>query len=295
MDLIQSHLSRLALEGDSAETIYGRGRCLIRLAAALPGPLLEATPAQLVTWRAAFAGLAPGTIYNYCTHVREFYKWAVAEQLLDASPAEGLPVPKRPDRVPRPIREADLAAALSTATGRVRLWLVLAGWCGMRACELARLRTENINLTARIIIIAADATKGSSERKIAICDFAAAEIEQARLPLRGWAFPHSLRRGPVSPALVSKACNRYLAAHDIPATLHQLRHRFGTQAYRAGHDILAVRDLMGHKSAKTTELYTLGDQTVHRAIVARLPLPGATLTHLPQEATHHAYHSRRAS
>jgi len=37
--------------------------------------------------------------------------------------------------------------------------------------------------------------------------------------------------------------------------LHQLRHRYATVAYQATHDLLLVRDYMGHESTQTTAGY----------------------------------------
>ncbi|WP_280798130.1 tyrosine-type recombinase/integrase [Aurantimicrobium minutum] len=37
---------------------------------------------------------------------------------------------------------------------------------------------------------------------------------------------------------------------------HSLRHRAGSNAYKATHDIRAVQELLGHKSISTTQIYT---------------------------------------
>jgi len=41
----------------------------------------------------------------------------------------------------------------------------------------------------------------------------------------------------------------------VDATLHQLRHRYATVAYQATHDLLLVRDYLGHESTNTTAGY----------------------------------------
>lgn len=46
-----------------------------------------------------------------------------------------------------------------------------------------------------------------------------------------------------------------LATAVCPLSIHQLRHAFGSE--RAGHmDAFILRDLMGHKSLRTTQQYT---------------------------------------
>jgi integrase/recombinase XerC len=48
-------------------------------------------------------------------------------------------------------------------------------------------------------------------------------------------------------------------------TLHTLRHRFATRAYRGSRNLRAVQVLMGHSSIATTERYLACDDNEIRA------------------------------
>jgi site-specific recombinase XerC len=59
-------------------------------------------------------------------------------------------------------------------------------------------------------------------------------------------------------------------------TMHTLRHRFGTRAYRGSRNLRAVQELLGHASIATTERYTAIDDDEIRAaaMAAAAELPG---------------------
>lgn len=58
-----------------------------------------------------------------------------------------------------------------------------------------------------------------------------------------------------------------LVGEVMPAgwTMHKLRHRFATRAYRGSRNLRAVQTLLGHSSVATTERYTAVDSDEIRA------------------------------
>ena len=71
-------------------------------------------------------------------------------------------------------------------------------------------------------------------------------------------FCHVLGRGEVPLALP--------CAYAFDATFHQLRHRYGTLAYQATRDLVAVGRQMGHSSPVTTAIYAAASDDVADAI-----------------------------
>lgn len=276
MPHITAHLGRMRMEGLSPGTIYARRRALARLAAVLPVPLLAATPGMLLDWRASLA-ITAGATANYTRHVTSFYRWAHSQGLVPADPSAGLPIPKTGRGSPRPISEDDLAAAIASAPDRIRLWLVLAACCGLRACEVAYLQAGNIMLRASqpAIFIAEDATKGLNAHVVPVCSFAAAEITAARLPATGYVFRRrDGRAGPNTPQLVSHLANDHLHGCGIASSLHKLRTRFATEFYEAsGYNVLALQQVLGHRSIQSTIVYTLVRQPAAARAVEAMPVP----------------------
>jgi integrase/recombinase XerC len=273
-EAIAAHLAWLRLNGAGPLTVTAREGALARMAFLMGCPLLEASADALLAWRAGLQ-LAPNSVLSYLSHARQFYAWAAAEGLLDGSPAKGIPAPRRPRQIPRPIAEDDLMLALATAPARIRPWLVLAGWAGLRAKEIALLRREHV-LEGRpvpILRVAHDATKGYTERLVPISTFVAGELRPL-LPRNGWVFPRlDGRPGPLLPARVSHVANAHLHDCGTTSTLHSLRHRFATQAYAASRDLRAVQELLGHAAPETTAGYAAYHPAAAAAAVEAIPAP----------------------
>jgi len=274
---IMKHLTWIALEGKASTTLESRHGALHRAQAAISSPLADATADQLLTWRLALAGHADTYILAQVSHIRCFCAWLTEHGYRDTDPAARLPVPHKPFLLPHPISEADLIAALDCAPARIRLWIVLAAWAGLRACEIAPLLRRNIRERhdPPHIFIAAGATKGHRERTVPLSAFVLAEIALAGLPLTGACFRRlDDRPGHVSPHRVSALCNDYLHGLGYPDTFHSLRHRFATQSLRgSGGNIRVVQELLGHARLDTTAIYTLVDNPEAAAAVAAIPAP----------------------
>jgi integrase/recombinase XerC len=286
---VTAHLEWMRQRGLSPGTILYRKRLLTRLAGELPRPILAATPRDLARWRAALT-VAPATIVHYVSHARSFYDWALAAKLITANPAAGLPVPKTRRGMPRPIAENDLMAAVQAAPERIRPWLVLAAWCGLRAKEIAFLRAENILSRAHppVILVAAEASKGGRERIVPMSAVVVAELAGVPMPSRGWAFGRlDGRGGPNQPWVVSQLAGEHLRSCGIPASLHQLRHYFGTTLYReSGHDLRLTQELLGHANMATTAVYADWDRASAMPALDRFPLTPRHQGGQPPPAAH---------
>lgn len=272
---VERHLRQLALH-QAESSVKERRRALARMVRIMGCPLLEASADDLMAWREGLH-LSPGSIATYVGHAREFYAWAVAEELIPKSPAAGLPVPRVPRRLPRPIAEEDLMAAVLAAPQPIRLMLVLAAWCGLRAQEIARLRRASIRerLPLPVLLVTAEMAKGGwLERAVPLSGFVIRECESYGLPRAGLVFRRADGRpGPVQPWTVSKVVNGFLHDLGIAETIHCCRHRFATQLYQATHDLRLVQELLGHQSTKATAVYVAISEPSAAAAVDALPVP----------------------
>lgn len=273
--VIERHIAELRQRRRTAGTIYARQRAIARMAAGIGVPLLDATGDDLSGWLGSL-GVIDNTIVHYASHARCFYRWAARKQLIRANPMDEVIVPVLVRGLPRPISEQDLMAALAAAPQPVRIWLVLAAYAGLRCCEIAWLRRENVLDTASppVLLITPDATKGHRGRIVPLASFAAAELAAAGMPRAGYLYRRADGRpGPNHPAVISHVGNRYLHESGIDATMHQLRHRFGTMTYQARKDLRLVQELMGHADPATTAGYAAYCQADAIDVVEALPVP----------------------
>lgn len=275
--LVQEYIMQLRMEGKAETTIYARAGALRRLSKWLGGCLIrDAGRDELIGWRATLAGRADSYVLAQVSHVRCYLAWQHENGHRQDNPGPKIPVPRKPFHLPHPIGEEELLDALGNADRRIRLWIVLAAWCGLRAKEIACLRRRCVRERAEHphILVMADATKGNRERVVPLCRFAAAEITAARLPSGVWVSPRlDGEPGHVTPHRVSQVCNEFLHSLGYPDTLHSLRDRFATQALRGCRNVRVVQVLLGHARLDTTAVYTLVADAETAAAVAMIPAP----------------------
>lgn len=237
-------------------TIYSRHRTLVRLRSWAGGEILYLTEQQLMAWQADRSKvIKPQSLRGEQSHVREFYRWCVRERFRDDDPTVRLDMPRVARGMPRPMADDIYATALDAAPPDVRIILALAGFAGLRAIEIARLDWSEISLGQRNPVIRIVEGKGGHGRVVPVSSALRSillEVADRRGPVityrSGW-------RGHVTAHRVSSMTNDYLHGGGIDETLHQLRHRFATSAYRACRDIRVVQQLLGHASPVTTAVY----------------------------------------
>ena len=259
------------------------------------------------------ATLAPQTVLHVLKTVREVYNWALETPsphdpgvMLHSGPnpavlrrrGRGIRPPRSDARRLRVLNDAEIAALLSDGRvgGDLRDMILLSLDCGPRAGELVHLLRESCDPESGAIRIykgsrANSGTKGGASRLV----FAGQLVPQAREMLRRrlaepascpWLFPGRDGRARDAGSL-SRAMRRIAArlglndGVDDPRNLvvwHTLRHTFATRMLESGVDIHTLKELLGHASVTTTEIYlhlcdrARREQSLARIALARRPV-----------------------
>lgn len=189
------------------------------------------------------------TRYGYVSTLHGFYQWAVLEGHLSNDPTLRMVRPKLRQGLPRPVTTTDLDWALGQAQGRMRAWLALAAYGGLRCQEIAYLEREDVLDTSDPPLLRIVHGKGRKERVVPL-------NPDLLMALRALPMPRTGRLWNLTPATVSAHVAKFLDDHGVDATCHNFRHWFGTNVYRSTRDLRLVQELLGHSSPTTTALYT---------------------------------------
>ncbi|MDV7099693.1 tyrosine-type recombinase/integrase [Gordonia amicalis] len=275
---IEDYRRYLRAGGRTAQTVDTRIKQLGTLARALdPIDPEEVTFDDLVDYLAENEDWKPETRRSVRGSVRAFFEWAVGDGRLADSPAARLPKVK-PGRVePRPAAEHVYADALIGADDRVRLMLRLGAELGMRRAEVACAHTQDLIRTDGSQWWLVVHGKGRRDRNLPLTTDLAAAIRSHTKEQHRYLFPSADGKSHLSARYVGQLVRRQLPAG---VTMHQLRHRFATQAYAVSRDLLMVQRLLGHSSPATTQRYVAVDDSAMRSIVeavgARRPRAAAS-------------------
>lgn len=223
---------------------------------------VEAKAADLEAWLAGL-GVGASTLGQYLVRLRQFYKWLVREGYRVDNPVELLDPPRVAPRPPRPLPDQYLQAIWGVADPVERAWIALGVYCGLRASEAVAVRVEDIVDGPSLRVVG----KGGRVRIVPVRPEVLEALRAAGWPVSGRFFP---RAGPKS---ASTRVGKLLRQVGCPPlySFHSLRHRYGTEVYRASRDVRLVQELLGHASLSTTQAYVAFDDAQARWVVGRLP------------------------
>jgi integrase len=186
------HLEAMRLRGLRPTTIEQRERAIRRMRRATGRDLLDMSEDEVAAFYSQrLAHLTPGARASELKHLRGFARWAVRERLIASDPTIRIDLPRQHRRLPRPIPEPRLIAALAAADADVRVALALAAYAGLRAGEIARLDWRHVmDELPEPTIFVADG-KGGHQRYVPIHPMVAAALQAVPRSVAG---PLLLRR-----------------------------------------------------------------------------------------------------
>jgi integrase/recombinase XerC/integrase/recombinase XerD len=231
-------------------------------------------------------GLHPSSVARKLAARRGFLRVQAQIGARLDNPAELLSSPKKPQRLPRVLKAAEVAALLDRIPAttplelRDRALFELAYASGLRAEELVSLSIESIDFDSEAVRVEG---KGGKTRIVPTGEHAldalARYLNKARPALatpdadRALFLSKSGRRLGTSDVRRRLRTWSRLAAAQSPALAgahpHALRHSFATHLLEGGADLRAIQELLGHATISTTQVYTRVESARLRSAYAR--------------------------
>ena len=212
------------------------------------------------------------TVARHLVTLRNFFRFAQAQELIAEDPSLHLESPKIRRSLPGYLRLEEVEKLLArpdekTPLGlRDRAMLEVLYSTGLRVSELISLRVMDVDRATGCIRCIG---KGDKERIVPIGKKALALVERylrdARPKLVGKKQQPQAptlfinrRGGPLSRVGVWKILSAYgrEAGLRVALTPHMLRHSFATHLLERGADLRSVQLMLGHSDISTTQIYT---------------------------------------
>jgi len=167
--------------------------------------------------------------------------------------------PKKDKKLPMVLSREEIKKILNAVSNiKHKAILTLMYSAGLRVGEVVKLKPEDIDSERKLIHIRG--SKGRKDRYTILSDIALEILREywKKEKPRKWLFPswnidkHITTR--TAQKIFKNACKKAGIKKDV--TVHSLRHSFATHLLESGIDLRYIQEILGHKSSKTTEIYT---------------------------------------
>lgn len=233
--------------------------------------LREVNYSQIRSWIVSLvdAGISNTSVNRKMSSLKSFYKFLLKTKQIDASPLLKHKALKTPKKIQIPFSEKELDNVLNQIQYpdgfegvRDKLIIDLFYTTGIRRTELIHLKLSNINLSNSALKVLG---KRNKERILPILPIISQQInlyisERANLEqVKDGDFFFVTQKGvKLNDSFVYRLINNYFSnvSEKVKKSPHILRHTFATHLLNNGADINSVKELLGHSSLASTQVYT---------------------------------------
>lgn len=167
--------------------------------------------------------------------------------------------PKREKLLPNVLSKEEIKAILNALKNiKHKAMLSLIYSCGLRRSELLNLKLTDIDSKRGLIII-----RQGKGRKDRVAPLSPKILELLRdyysaYKPHYWLFEGQDKKSQYDEKSLASVLKQALAKSRIqkPVSLHWLRHSYATHLLENGTDLRYIQEILGHRSSRTTEIYT---------------------------------------
>jgi integrase/recombinase XerC len=231
----------------------------------------QANYSQIRSWIVSLvdANVSNVSVNRKMASLKAYYKFLLKTKQIEASPLLKHKALKTPKKIQIPFSEKEVDAVLLFMQNPVgfepvrdKLIVDLLYTTGMRRAELIHLKLANVNFGASTIKVLG---KRNKERIIPIlpvinCQFESYLKERNELEniIDEEYFFLSKKGLKINESFVYRLINSYFStvSEKVKKSPHILRHTFATHLLNNGADLNSVKELLGHSSLASTQVYT---------------------------------------
>ena len=233
--------------------------------------LTEVNYSQIRSWivSLADADVSNNSINRKMSSLKSFYKFLLKTKQIPASPMLKHKSLKTPKKIQIPFSEKEVDDVLNHIVYpegfegiRDKLIIDLFYTTGIRRTELIHLQVANINYSNHTLKVLG---KRNKERILPVLPIVSMQLdlylsERARLQqINDPAYLILTEKGvKLTDSFVYRLINNYFSnvSEKVKKSPHILRHTFATHLLNNGADINSVKELLGHSSLASTQIYT---------------------------------------
>ncbi len=210
------------------------------------------------------SGIKKSSISRKLSAINSFFDSLVRTGAIEVNPADMVPMPKVPRKIPDFLTVDDIFFLLDSIKtdsllGKRNLAIIETFYStGIRLSEMAALNFDDIVFDKQFIRILSG--KGDKDRIVPVGERALNSILQYRHTLGHRFNPLFLNKNltRLSVRSIARVLEKIvnecsLKMHISP---HTLRHSFATHMLDAGADLRGIQEILGHTSLSTTQIYT---------------------------------------
>lgn len=213
-------------------------------------------------------GNVASTVNTGLSALKSFYRFALARGLVDKDPAHMVRGPKKRKPLPQFVKESELNELLDETEWndtyidvRARTIIIILYEAGLRRSELVGLDDKDVDFAAMQLKVTG---KRNKQRVIPFGKELAEQLSlykacrDEQIPKNSEAFFLNKRGERISASEVYNTVRKNLSKVTTlkKRSPHVLRHSFATAMLNHHAGLESVRQLLGHESIETTEIYT---------------------------------------
>ncbi|MFP4664931.1 MAG: site-specific tyrosine recombinase/integron integrase [Bacteroidales bacterium] len=167
--------------------------------------------------------------------------------------------PRRVHKLPNVLSKQEIKSILDAPTNvKHRTILRMIYGCGLRRSEALSLKLSDVDSKRKLLIIRN--AKGKKDRIVPVSDKMLVMLRDYYKMYRTktWLFEGRMPGTQYTATSLREVLYNAVKKAGInkPVTPHWLRHSYATHLLESGTDLRYIQELLGHKSSRTTEIYT---------------------------------------